>query len=227
MGAGVEDVHAPTTRRTCAVTALAVPVSRHAGPQENPVRFQAAREPVDDHLVVVVDHEVVRSGGPAAGVRYDACEPRVILRAIVGTPLVRLTASCPGRALQRGQPGSTTVPPGPHTCRNTTNLPRSAPYGHARAVTSRCMTPPAAAPSRSPTSGPSLVSRGNARAVAKTVRVDGTWKLEVVNETGKIKQGDEHTLMRLAVGQWPGPPGRFSPSVWSVGSQRSLCAAAP
>ncbi|MGX1512421.1 hypothetical protein RKD44_003709 [Streptomyces collinus] len=62
--------------------------------------------------------------------------------------------------------------------------------------------------------------------MAKTVRVDGTWKLKVVNETGKIKQGDEHTLMRLAVGQWPGPPGRFSPSVWSVGSQRSLCAAA-
>ncbi|MEU1046884.1 TerD family protein [Streptomyces sp. NPDC005897] len=46
---------------------------------------------------------------------------------------------------------------------------------------------------------PSLLSQDNGCAVAKAVRVGGTWKLEVVNETGKIKQGDEHALMRFAV----------------------------
>jgi hypothetical protein len=27
----------------------------------------------------------------------------------------------------------------------------------------------------------------------------GSWKLELINTTGKIKQGDEHALMRFAV----------------------------
>lgn len=46
---------------------------------------------------------------------------------------------------------------------------------------------------------PSLLSNDNGRAVAKAFRVGGSWKLEVINETGKIKQGDEQALMRFAV----------------------------
>lgn len=46
---------------------------------------------------------------------------------------------------------------------------------------------------------PSLLTQDNGCAVAKAVRVGGAWKLEVVNVTGKIKQGDEHALMRFAI----------------------------
>jgi stress response protein SCP2 len=46
---------------------------------------------------------------------------------------------------------------------------------------------------------PSLLSQDNGCAVAKAVRVGGAWKLEVINATGKIKQGDEHALMRFAI----------------------------
>ncbi|MFF8596260.1 TerD family protein [Streptomyces sp. NPDC015220] len=46
---------------------------------------------------------------------------------------------------------------------------------------------------------PSLLTQDNGCAVAKAVRVGGAWKLEVINVTGKIKQGDEHALMRFAV----------------------------
>ncbi|CAM5686697.1 hypothetical protein STENM327S_04122 [Streptomyces tendae] len=49
---------------------------------------------------------------------------------------------------------------------------------------------------------PSLLSQDNGCAVAKAVRAGGGWKLEVVNETGKIKQGDEHALMRFAVSKY-------------------------
>jgi stress response protein SCP2 len=46
---------------------------------------------------------------------------------------------------------------------------------------------------------PSLLSADNGCAVAKAIRVGGSWKLEVINEAGKIKQGDERALMRFAV----------------------------
>ncbi|MGK5637131.1 TerD family protein [Streptomyces sp. URMC 126] len=46
---------------------------------------------------------------------------------------------------------------------------------------------------------PSLLSTDNGCAVAKAIRVGGSWKLQVINETGKIKQGDEHALMRFAI----------------------------
>ncbi|MFI9599096.1 MULTISPECIES: TerD family protein [Streptomyces] len=46
---------------------------------------------------------------------------------------------------------------------------------------------------------PSLLTQDNGCALAKAMRVGGSWKLEVINETGKIKQGDEHALMRFAV----------------------------
>ncbi|MGW2826208.1 TerD family protein [Streptomyces sp. NPDC001443] len=46
---------------------------------------------------------------------------------------------------------------------------------------------------------PSLLTRDNGCAVAKAVRVGDSWKLEVINTTGQIKQGDEHALMRFAV----------------------------
>jgi stress response protein SCP2 len=46
---------------------------------------------------------------------------------------------------------------------------------------------------------PSLLTQDNGCAVAKAVRVGDTWKLEVINTTGKIKQGDEHALMRFAM----------------------------
>lgn len=46
---------------------------------------------------------------------------------------------------------------------------------------------------------PSLLTNDNGCAVAKAIRVGTSWKLEVINETGKIKQGDERDLMRFAV----------------------------
>ena len=46
---------------------------------------------------------------------------------------------------------------------------------------------------------PSLLTQDNGCAVAKAVRVGDSWKLEVINTTGKIKQGDENALMRFAV----------------------------
>ncbi|UXY27541.1 TerD family protein [Streptomyces sp. HUAS TT20] len=46
---------------------------------------------------------------------------------------------------------------------------------------------------------PSLLTQDNGCAVAKAIRVGGSWKLEVINVTGKIKQGDEHALMRFAI----------------------------
>ncbi|MCX3059117.1 TerD family protein [Streptomyces beihaiensis] len=45
---------------------------------------------------------------------------------------------------------------------------------------------------------PSLMTADNGCAVAKAVRRGGDWKLQVINETGKIKQGDERALMRFA-----------------------------
>ncbi|GAA4881408.1 TerD family protein [Kitasatospora terrestris] len=46
---------------------------------------------------------------------------------------------------------------------------------------------------------PSMLTDDNGCAVAKAVRVGTGWKLQVINETGKIKQGDEKDLMRFAV----------------------------
>ncbi|MFF7337866.1 TerD family protein [Streptomyces sp. NPDC008163] len=46
---------------------------------------------------------------------------------------------------------------------------------------------------------PSLLTNDNGCAVAKAMRVGTGWKLQVINETGKIKQGDEHALMRFAI----------------------------
>ncbi|MEV0526163.1 MULTISPECIES: TerD family protein [unclassified Streptomyces] len=46
---------------------------------------------------------------------------------------------------------------------------------------------------------PSLLTNDNGCAVAKAVREGGAWKLQVINETGKIKQGDEQALMRFAM----------------------------
>jgi stress response protein SCP2 len=46
---------------------------------------------------------------------------------------------------------------------------------------------------------PNLLSSDNGCAVAKAMRDGGSWKLQVINETGKIKQGDERELMRFAV----------------------------
>ncbi|GAA1173875.1 TerD family protein [Kitasatospora gansuensis] len=46
---------------------------------------------------------------------------------------------------------------------------------------------------------PSMLTNDNGCAVAKAMRVGGSWKLQVINETGKIKQGDEKDLMRFAV----------------------------
>ncbi|MFC1400019.1 TerD family protein [Streptacidiphilus cavernicola] len=46
---------------------------------------------------------------------------------------------------------------------------------------------------------PSLLSTDNGCAVAKAMRVGNGWKLQVVNETGKIKQGDAQSLLRCAI----------------------------
>ncbi|MFD7959112.1 TerD family protein [Streptomyces ardesiacus] len=46
---------------------------------------------------------------------------------------------------------------------------------------------------------PSLLGSGNAIAVAKAYRVGAAWKLEVINERGTIRQGDQDSLLRFAV----------------------------
>ncbi|MGW4231817.1 TerD family protein [Streptomyces sp. NPDC004980] len=46
---------------------------------------------------------------------------------------------------------------------------------------------------------PSLLTDDNGCAVAKAIRDGAGWKLQVINETGKIKQGEERALMRFAV----------------------------
>jgi stress response protein SCP2 len=46
---------------------------------------------------------------------------------------------------------------------------------------------------------PSLLTNDNGCAVAKATRDADGWKLKVINETGKIKQGDEMALMRFAM----------------------------
>jgi stress response protein SCP2 len=46
---------------------------------------------------------------------------------------------------------------------------------------------------------PSLLTNDNGCAVAKATRDSEGWKLRVINETGKIKQGDEQALMRFAM----------------------------
>ncbi|MDL5201571.1 TerD family protein [Streptomyces sp. ALI-76-A] len=48
---------------------------------------------------------------------------------------------------------------------------------------------------------PSMLTQDNSCAVAKAVRNGSTWKLEVINVTGKIKQGDQLSLMRFAAAQ--------------------------
>ncbi|MFR9676396.1 TerD family protein [Streptomyces sp. TR06-5] len=46
---------------------------------------------------------------------------------------------------------------------------------------------------------PSLLTDHNGCAVAKAMRAANGWKLKVINETGKIKQGNQQALMRFAV----------------------------
>lgn len=49
---------------------------------------------------------------------------------------------------------------------------------------------------------PSLMGSNNVTAVAKAVKtLNGGWTFSVVNEGGKIKQGDEQSLLRFAVGK--------------------------
>ncbi len=75
---------------------------------------------------------------------------------------------------------------------------RAAPSRRPATSASRCTTRPAAPLSRSPTSGRACSPRTEqVRRGRKAVRVDGSWKLEVINVTGKMKQGDEHALDAL------------------------------
>lgn len=49
---------------------------------------------------------------------------------------------------------------------------------------------------------PSLLGNHNANAVAKATRTaGGSWQLEVLNEPGTIRQGDEQSLLRFAIGK--------------------------
>ena len=48
---------------------------------------------------------------------------------------------------------------------------------------------------------PSLLGNHNANAVAKAVNNGGTWTLEVLDEPGTIRQGDEQALLRFAIGK--------------------------
>ncbi|MCY0926270.1 TerD family protein [Streptomyces sp. H27-H1] len=47
---------------------------------------------------------------------------------------------------------------------------------------------------------PSLLGSGNACAVAKAYRVGGSWQLEVINSRGTVRQGDQSSLLRFAIG---------------------------
>jgi tellurium resistance protein TerZ len=46
---------------------------------------------------------------------------------------------------------------------------------------------------------PSLLGTENANAVAKATRNGSSWSFEVIDSKGKIKQGDDQSLMRFAV----------------------------
>ncbi len=48
---------------------------------------------------------------------------------------------------------------------------------------------------------PSLLGSHNANAVAKAYRDGGTWKFDVLDATGTIRQGDDQSLLRFAVGK--------------------------
>ena len=48
---------------------------------------------------------------------------------------------------------------------------------------------------------PSLLGNHNANAVAKAVKNGNEWQLEVLNEPGTIRQGDEQALLRFAIGK--------------------------
>lgn len=49
---------------------------------------------------------------------------------------------------------------------------------------------------------PSLLGSHNVNAVAKATRqADGSWQLEVLNVPGTIRQGDEQSLLRYAIGK--------------------------
>lgn len=49
---------------------------------------------------------------------------------------------------------------------------------------------------------PSLLGGHNVNAVAKaTLSPSGAWELQVLNEPGKIRQGDESSLLRFAIGK--------------------------
>jgi tellurium resistance protein TerZ len=48
---------------------------------------------------------------------------------------------------------------------------------------------------------PSLLGGHNVNAVAKATLVGEVWQLQVLNEPGKIKQGDESSLLRFAIGK--------------------------
>jgi tellurium resistance protein TerZ len=48
---------------------------------------------------------------------------------------------------------------------------------------------------------PSLAGRHNANAVAKATRTGGVWTLQVLDESGTIRQGDEQSLLNFARGK--------------------------
>lgn len=48
---------------------------------------------------------------------------------------------------------------------------------------------------------PSLLGNQNANAVAKATLQGNVWQLEVLNEPGNVKQGDEQALLRFAIGK--------------------------
>lgn len=48
---------------------------------------------------------------------------------------------------------------------------------------------------------PSLLGSHNVNAVAKATRVGDSWQLEVLNVPGTIRQGEEQSLLRYAIGK--------------------------
>lgn len=49
---------------------------------------------------------------------------------------------------------------------------------------------------------PSMMDSGNAIAIAKATKgTDGVWRLKVLNEMGKVKQGDFNAVLKFAAGK--------------------------
>ncbi|BDM70553.1 stress protein [Streptomyces nigrescens] len=78
---------------------------------------------------------------------------------------------------------------------------RGSAFGNAQNVSFNVYDSSDGVPGKVADIWPSLMSRGNACAVAKAERAGNSWTLEVVNKMGTVTQGDQFSLMRFAISQ--------------------------